>query len=110
MKLLFDENISYRIVKKIQEVFPESQHVTDVRPLLKGDMKIFEYARDNDFTLVTFDEDFVDIQSLKNYPPKVLWLRMGNSSTLNVLHRLSESKQSIIDFADNVELGVLEIY
>ncbi len=110
MKLLFDENISFRIVKKVQEVFLESRHVTDVRPRLKSDVSIFQYARANDFIIATFDEDFIDLQSLKGFPPKIIWLRMGNSSTLNVLHKLSENIQAIRDLSDNPQLGILELY
>ncbi len=91
MKLLFDENISFRIVKKSAEIFPNSIHVTDVSPALETDAAIFEYAKVNEFTIVTFDEDFNDLQSLRGFPPKVIWLRMGNSSTLSVLHKLSEN-------------------
>lgn len=83
MKLLFDENISFRIVKKVKEVFPESRG---------------------------FDEDFSDLQSLKGFPSKIIWLRMGNSFTLNVLHKLPENIQAIHDLSDNPQLGILELY
>ena len=110
MKLLFDENISFRIVKKSATIFPDSIHVTDVQPALRSDTAIFHYAKVNKFIIVTFDEDFIDLQSLSGFPPKIVWLRMGNSSTLNVLHKLSENIQTIGDLSENTQLGILEIY
>ena len=110
MKLLFDENISFRIVKRSIEIFPDSSHVTDVSPPLRNDAEIFQYAKANEFMIETFDEDFIDLQSLRGFPPKVIWLRMGNSSTLNVLHKPSESIQAIRDLSMNSQLGILEIY
>lgn len=110
MKLLIDENISFRIVKQLNELFPESAHVTDFKPPLKDDLSIFQHAKENDFIIVTFDEDFIELQALKGFPPKIVWLRMGNSSTLNILHRISISIQSIQDLYSNAQLGILEIY
>ena len=71
MTLLFDENISYRIVKKIQNDFPGCLHVTDISPSVKGDMQIFQFAKRNDFIIVTFDEDFYELQLLNGFPPKL---------------------------------------
>jgi predicted nuclease of predicted toxin-antitoxin system len=101
MKLLIDENVSFRIVKQLNELFPDS---------LKNGFSIYQYAKDNNFTIVTFDEDFIEIQALKGFPPKIIWLRMGNSSTLNILHKLSINVQSIKDLSNNTQLSILEIH
>jgi len=55
MKLLFDENISYKILKKIGSDYNDSNHCNSIRPLLKNDLEIWEYARKNNFSIVTFD-------------------------------------------------------
>ncbi len=110
MKLLFDENISYRIVKKIIEIYPSSTHVSNVRPIIKEDFAIFEYAHKEGFIIVTFDEDFREIQSLAGFPPKIIWLRMGNTSTLNVLSKLVNNQSEITELSENNEIGILEIY
>lgn len=110
MKLIFDENISFRIVRKITTMFPDSIHVTDVIPLLQGDSLIFDYARLHDFTIVTFDEDFTNLQAIKGFPPKIIWLRMGNTSTLSILNKLSQKKDDIENFIGTNELSILEIY
>lgn len=81
MKLLFDENISWRIKKKLQKSFPNSLHITDISNKLLSDTFIWKYAKDNNLMIVTFDEDFSDIQMFKGFPPKIIWLRCGNKTT-----------------------------
>ena len=108
--LLFDENISYKIVKKIQEQFPGSKHVNDVTPVLKGDLSIFKYAKQNQFIIVTRDDDFQDLQTIHGFPPKIVWLRTGNTSTLNILHKMILKKDEIKELINSKEIGILEIY
>lgn len=65
MKLLVDENISFRVLKSISSFFPQSIHVTNDSTRVKRDSEIFEYAKENDYTILTFDEDFYDLQLLR---------------------------------------------
>jgi predicted nuclease of predicted toxin-antitoxin system len=110
VKLLFDENISFRIVRGVLPHFPDSQHTKDIVPALTGDHSIFKFAKENDFTIVTFDVDFQHIQMMNGFPPKIIWLRLGNTSTLDVLNRLLEKSKIIIQFINNEDSGTLEIY
>lgn len=77
MKLLLDENISYRVIKVISTSFPGSIHVLSLKGHLNSDRDIFFYARTHGFLIVTFDEDFYELQLLKGAPPKIVWLRFG---------------------------------
>jgi predicted nuclease of predicted toxin-antitoxin system len=110
MILLFDDNISCRIIKKVKDIFPGSAHVTDFNPTLKTDIEIFKYAKQHNFTIVTQDEDFYELQLINGFPPKIIWFRMGNTSTLNILQKLIDKAESIISFEKNTEVGILEIY
>jgi len=110
MKLLLDENISFRVLNAISTVFPESAHVTKGDFQVKRDDEIFEYARQNDFTILTFDEDFYELQLMRGYPPKIIWLRFGNASNLKVVSKILDNHSSIISFMSNPEVGILEIY
>lgn len=109
MKLLLDENISYRVVKAISSVFPESMHINK-HVTVWEDNQIFAFAMANEFSIVTFDEDFYDIQLLEGYPPKIIWLRFGNSSNQRITSKLLENQQAIISFLNNADVGILEIY
>jgi hypothetical protein len=75
MKLLFDENLSFRLVEAITQLFPGSIHITRTS-LARGasDRAIWEYAGQNDFVIVTADSDFVTLANTLGHPPKVIHL------------------------------------
>ena len=112
MSLLFDQNISFRIIQKIKEDFPNSKQVRELGLEESSDDKIWKFAKENNFTVVTFDSDFFEISNLKGHPPKIIWLRTGNTTTKNIIEILQQKKEIIIDFISNPlysEISCLEI-
>lgn len=112
MSLLFDQNISFRIIHKIKEDFPNSKQVRELGLEESSDDKIWKFAKENNFTVVTFDSDFFEISNLKGHPPKIIWLRTGNTTTKNIIEILQQKKEIIIDFISNPlysEISCLEI-
>lgn len=81
MKLLFDENLSPRLVDALADIFPESEHVNRVGMGSADDDNVWEYARERAFTLVSKDSDFHEKCLLRGTPPKVVWIRRGNCTT-----------------------------
>ena len=75
MKLLFDENLSRRLVEAVQELFPGSVHVTQVG-LSSGtpDRQIWDFAAANGFAIVTADNDFLALSGALGPPPKIIFL------------------------------------
>jgi predicted nuclease of predicted toxin-antitoxin system len=111
MDLLFDENISFKIVKQVVHVFPNAKHVREINLINIEDKTIFQYAKENDFCIVSFDEDFNNLSLINGYPPKVIWLRTGNSSTHNLVNLLILKSNEINAFlSPQNEYGCLEIY
>lgn len=110
MKLPFDENISYRILKKVKEIFPDSKHTSNISKGLLSDKQIFDYAKAKNLSIVTQDQDFYDLQILYGYPPKIILLRIGNTSTQNILAKLQEKKSELTQFLSNPDFGLIEIY
>lgn len=111
MRLLFDDNISYRIVKKLAISFPECLHVS--RSGLSApapDRSIWDYAKQRGYVIVTFDEDFEDLTNLQGFPPKVIILRIGNTSTRTIAEALTAKKDEIESFFSSDTYGLLEIY
>lgn len=80
MKLLFDENLSPKLVVRLANEFPESLHVSRVGLDEADDAAVWTFARDNALTIVTKDADFQEISLRLGMPPKVVWLRRGNCS------------------------------
>lgn len=112
MKLLFDQNISFRILSKISNFFPEAKQVRGLGIENFSDFEIWKFAKENNYTIVTFDADFYDLANLKGHPPKIIWLRFGNTKT-DFLAEVLNSRNSIIkDFIlskEYAEIACLEI-
>jgi len=110
LRLLFDNNLSYRIKRKVKDVFPNSMHVTDTDlPVPAADIDIWEWAKNNGYVIVSQDDDFSTLSSLYGFPPKVIHLRIGNQSTQFIADLLMDSKETIEAFYGNSTDGVLEI-
>ena len=112
MKLLFDQNISFRITKIISESFPEARHISQVGLADSSDTGIWEYARQHGFTIVTFDSDYYDLSIVKGCPPKIIWLRIGNTSTQVIAKLLMDNKELIRLFISDTnyqDLSCLEL-
>ena len=59
MKLLFDENLSPKMVAALVDVFPDSAHVDRIGLGGGSDDDVWHYAKDNGFMLVSKDSDFL---------------------------------------------------
>lgn len=111
MKLLFDNNISYRIIKKLDLQNIEAIH-TSSTSLSKPaeDIDIWKYAKTNNFTIITFDEDFEELSILQSFPPKIILLKIGNSSTQYIADYLKNNFLVILNFIASENLGLLKLY
>ncbi len=112
MKLLLDQNISFRIAKKIQDIYPGSRQVRELGLENSKDSFIYTYAKQNEYCIVTFDADFYDLGLVKGSSPKVIWLRIGNTSTQNIEKVLRNNFELIKTFLTDShysEIGCLEI-
>ena len=78
MKLLFDQNISRRLVRRLADIYPDSIHIREVGLRDADDAEIWEYAKLKGFTIVSKDSDFQQRSLLYGHPPKFIWLRVGN--------------------------------
>lgn len=58
MKLLLDENLSYRIVSALQDTYPDSTQVRLVGLERVDDHSIWQLAKKNDYVIVTKNDDF----------------------------------------------------
>jgi predicted nuclease of predicted toxin-antitoxin system len=87
-RLLLDENLSPRLASELSGHFPGSAHVRDVQLKGQSDQQIWSFATDNDYTIVTKDDDFRALSLLRGAPPKVIWLVVGNTSTAEILRIL----------------------
>ncbi|MGI0481860.1 DUF5615 family PIN-like protein [Geminocystis sp. CENA526] len=98
MKLLLDENLSDRIIHKIIDLYPNSHHVKTLSLINTDDSLIWEFAKFNDFVIVSKDSDFHQRSLLYGHPPKFIYLRIGNSSTSKIVEILRYNFPIIREF------------
>src|SRR6266705_1119369 len=84
MNLLFDHNLSSKLVARLAGLFPDSEHVRNVNLHEADDHTVWEYARANGFAIVLKDEDFHQLSFLYGAPPKVVLVRLGNCTTVDI--------------------------
>ncbi|MBI1768465.1 MAG: DUF5615 family PIN-like protein [Bacteroidetes bacterium] len=95
MKLLFDQNLSHKLVDRLSDIFPNSSHVKTYNLSKEDDHAVWKFALENDFIVETQDSDFYDLALLNGTPPKIVWIRSGNSSTKYIEELIRSNTLSI---------------
>lgn len=109
MKLLFDENLSHKLSNRLADIFPDSVHVRDVGMKATEDPTVWDYAKDNDFMIVSKDADMHDLSLVFGNPPKVVWVRLGNCTTTDVENLLRLEFDVIKMFYKDDSVSLLEL-
>ena len=109
VKLLFDQNISYRLVGRLEKIYPNSLHVEAVGLDKSSDIDVWKYAKENNFILVTKDSDFNEICALYDFPPHIIWLRLGNSRVVDIENILIKYQEKICEIIKESKTGIIEI-
>ena len=107
MKLLLDQNISPNLVKKLIEQFPDSKHLIDLNLDKATDFEVWEYAKSNNFIIISKDTDFINMNALKGFPPKVICIQRGNCSTDQIFELIIGNFITIKFFIESPENGIL---
>jgi predicted nuclease of predicted toxin-antitoxin system len=109
MRLLFEQNRSFKLCQDIADLFPGSDHVRTLGLSEADDRAIWNYAETHSFTVVSQDADFADMAMLLGPPPKVIWLRAGNQPRANITALLRQHAELILAFEAG-DAVCLEIY
>ncbi|MEX0812340.1 MAG: DUF5615 family PIN-like protein [Chitinophagales bacterium] len=110
MRFLFDQNISHRILKLIPEEYSDSTTVKNASLINAPDREIWEFAKINDYIIVTQDSDFNDLNSLYGFPPKIIWMRTGNLKTESIVDILIDYSSEINKFINDSKHGCFKIF
>lgn len=108
--LLFDQNISPRLIDRLADIYPDSVHVSALGMGKALDDEIWQYAHDHDFMIVTKDADFSELGIVKGFPPKIIWIRRGNCSTHEIETMLRENYDAIKSLSNDEETGILTLF
>lgn len=107
MKLLFDANVSHRLVAALATEFPGSVHVRDVGLRGAEDVQIWDYARREGLAIVSKDTDFRERSYVEGAPPKVVWLDAGNAGTDAIAGLFRRDRERVIQFIASTESSLL---
>lgn len=101
MRFLFDQNLSHRLTFLLSDVCSKCVHVRDVNLKIAPDSDVWNYARENDFIIVSKDSDFYQRSLLRGAPPKIIWVKVGNCSTETIDQLLRSNMTQIQRFAED---------
>ena len=107
MKLLFDENLSPKLVELLAEEYPGSVHLREAGLRGASDDRIWEHARAEGYTIVSKDDDFRQRSFFEGAPPKVVSLQVGNAGTAAIAELLRDDRARLIAFEDEDESALL---
>ena len=107
MRLLFDQNLSHRLVGRLAVEFPDSRHVVAVGLDTATDRAVWDYAGEHGFVIVSKDSDFRQLAFLLGPPPKAIWLNVGNASTAEILTTIRDHLDAIFDFNETADEALL---
>lgn len=108
--LLFDQNISPRLIDRLADLYPDSVHVSALGMDKAMDSEIWQYAHDHDYMIVTKDADFSELGVVRGFPPKIIWIRRGNCSTHEIETMLRENYDAIKALSNDEETGILTLF
>ena len=100
MKLLIDNNLSYKLADYLKAASIESVHIKNALSVFSLDTEIWEYANENDLAILTKDNDFDELSQLYGCPPKVIHLLCGNKSTAYIFNLIVSYKNEIVQFVN----------
>jgi predicted nuclease of predicted toxin-antitoxin system len=109
MKLLFDHHLSRKLVARLADIFPNSSHVAFHGLDSADDINIWHFAQGNGYTIVTKDSDFNDVAAIRGAPPKIIWIRIGNSTNATVEAIIRKHFVLIEQFGEDSTSTILEI-
>jgi predicted nuclease of predicted toxin-antitoxin system len=109
VKLLLDENLSFRLIPFLLPHFPESVHVRDIGMSHSNDAAIWDYARSNGYVIVSKDSDFHQLAFLKGAPPNVVWIQRGNCPTDLIADLLINNRPAIQTLIDQEQGSFLAL-
>jgi predicted nuclease of predicted toxin-antitoxin system len=110
VKLLFDQHLSHKLVGKLSDVFPGSEHLRHRAMQRADDEEVWSIAKKEGFVIVTKDEDFPTRSMVRGHPPKVPWIRSGNCATELVETRLHKNVDEIARFIADPTSGFMALY
>jgi predicted nuclease of predicted toxin-antitoxin system len=96
MKFLVDNQLPIKLSPHLAHFGHQCVHVTELGLAEATDRQIWEHARNNGFTLISKDEDFLHLATLDASGPALVWVRTGNCRTPALLETFTRTLDDLI--------------
>jgi len=107
VRLLLDQNLSWRLVRLLESKFPDVVHVSSVGLSQATDLQIWLYAMLHEFIIVSKDSDFQNLIQGRNSFPKFIWITIASARTSTIAQTLLEHFDHICAFAESADVGLM---
>lgn len=94
-RLLLDQMLPVRLCRRLADVFETVAHVEALGLEEASDAEIWRHARATGFSIVTKDVDYQALLATEGPPPRVIWLRLGNATTVRMEDALRRNADAI---------------
>jgi predicted nuclease of predicted toxin-antitoxin system len=109
VSLLFDQNLSRRLPALLAAEFPGSEQALLAGLATADDRAVWAYAAARGLAIVSKDADFQVLSATLGPPPKVVWLRVGNGPTRDIVALLRARAADIRAFLADPTSALLEL-
>jgi len=109
VKLLFDHNLSPRLVSRIADLHPNSSHTFLLGLDQSSDEVLWERACQDGYTIVTKDSDFAELSVLRGFPPKVIGYAQA-TALLNRWNLLRGNHLALVAFEQDPIVGLISLF
>jgi predicted nuclease of predicted toxin-antitoxin system len=107
--LVLDENLSPRLLERLATLFAGMIHVRDIGLKQASDERIWKWAKDNNYTVVSADADFVALSRRLGWPPKVIHIEKCDFPFRVIEELLRQNAVRISEFDKDSKSGLLII-
>jgi len=109
MRLLLDAHLPPALAKVLTKKGYDATTVTALSMKSCEDSTIWNYAKENGFTLVSKDEDFIRLLGDKGSSPALIWIRTGNCKNRELIEAVVKTMPDAISFIENGHT-LVEVY
>ncbi len=109
MKLLFDQNLSYRLVPAPESLYPASVHIREVGLAVADNEAVWNYTTQHGFAIVSKDMDFYHRSVLFAQPLKVVWIGLDNCTTADIEALLRTRQADLLAFDQDASASFLAL-
>lgn len=96
MRFVVDAQLPPALAKFLAQAGQLAEHVADLQLAHASDSVIWDYARAANAVVITKDEDFAARRAVAQAGPQILWVRIGNTTTPQLLQRLAGRFEEVV--------------